>query len=191
MKLPDPVQQKTHTALHWHELRLPVGLKAAALNESSDHLHLALPDIGEKALLLTFIIYIGDLLIRPGHRSDPEGQPASPGMGLLSVAGRPLLFLSSGPIQFSALVLFIPATWTGLFLKENASFEKIEKVLEEEENVITSRLGRRQMSLFSAALCHFDDNLKDLLRIQNNALSLLEFFLCNRHRSLLGVNPSS
>ena len=35
------------------------------------------------------------------------------------------------------------------------------------------------------------DGGDDLLGVQNNALSLLEYFLCNRHRSLLGVNPSS
>ena len=30
-----------------------------------------------------------------------------------------------------------------------------------------------------------------LLNMQNSALALLEYFLCNRHRSLLGVNPTS
>ncbi len=47
------------------------------------------------------------------------------------------------------------------------------------------------MSLFSAALNQLQDNPQDLLSIQNSLLSLLEYFLCNRHRSLLGVSPSS
>jgi AraC-like DNA-binding protein len=183
MKSQDPIHQKTDAALHWQLLPLPVGLQAAAVKATAEDWTLPLPDFGEKGLILTFINYKGELLI--------EDQPASPGMGLLSVAGRPLVFRSSAPIQFSALVLFVPASWIGLFLKDNAQFHKIEQVLEEEGNIITSRLGRRQMSLFAAALAHFESNRKDLLRIQNNALSLLEYFLCNRHRSLLGVNPSS
>ncbi len=188
MKSQDPIHQKTDTALHWHLLPLPVGLKAAAIRTSADNLNLTLPDFGEKGLVLTFINYKGELFIRPGEGSD---QPASPGMGLLSVAGRQLAFLSAAPIHFSALVLFIPATWIGLFLKDNVQFTNIEQVLEEEENIITSRLGRRQMSLFSTALTHFESNRTHLLRIQNNALSLLEYFLCNRHRSLLGVSAAS
>lgn len=183
MKSQDPIHQKTDAALHWQLLPLPVGLQAAAIRTTADNCDLTLPDFGEKGLTLTFINYKGELLI--------EGHPASPGMGLLSVAGRPLTFLSAGPIQFSALVLFVPSSWIGLFLKDNAQFVKIEQVLEEEGNIITSRLGRRQMSLFSAALTHFESNRDHLLRIQNNALSLLEFFLTNRHRSLLGVNPAS
>ena len=183
MKSQDPIHQKTDAAVHWQLLQLPIGLQAAAIKATAEDWTLALPDFGEKGLVLTFINYKGELLI--------EGQAASPGMGLLSVAGRPLVFRSSASIQFSALALFIPTSWIGLFLKDNAQFHKIEQVLEEEGNIITSRLGRRQMSLFAAALAHFESNRKDLLRIQNNALSLLEYFLCNRHRSLLGVNPSS
>jgi AraC-like DNA-binding protein len=191
MKLQDPVQQKTAMAIHWQHLQLPIGLKTAAVRTSTDHLDLALPDFGEEGLILTFVNYKGELLVRSGHRPDAEGQPASPGMGLLSVANRPLVFLSSEPIHFSALVLFIPAQWIGVFLKGNAQFGKIEQILATEENIITSRLGRRQMSLFSAALTHFESMGKDQLRIQNNVLSLLEYFLCNRHRSLLGVSAAS
>ena len=191
MKLQDPVQQKTAMAIHWQHLSLPIGLKTAAVRTSTDQLDLALPDFGEEGLILTFINYKGELLVRSGHRPGEEGQPASPGMGLLSVADRPLVFLSSGPILFSALVLFIPATWIGVFLKSNAQFVKIEQILATEENIITSRLGRRQMSLFSAALTYFESTGTDQLRIQNNMLSLLEYFLCNRHRSLLGVSAAS
>jgi len=191
MKLQDPVQQKTAMALHWQHLSLPIGLKTAAVRTSTDQLDLALPDFGEEGLILTFINYKGELLVRSGRRSDEEGQPASPGMGLLSVADRPLVFLSSGPILFSALILFIPAKWIGVFLQRNAQFAKIEQILATEENIITSRLGRRQMSLFSAALSHFESTGTDRLRIQNNVLSLLEYFLCNRHRSLLGVSAAS
>jgi AraC-like DNA-binding protein len=191
MKLQDPVQQKTAMAIHWQHLQLPIGLKTAAIRTSTDHLDLALPDFGEEGLILTFVNYKGELLVRSGRRPDDEGQPASPGMGLLSVADRPLAFRSSGPIHFSGLVLFIPAPWIGVFLKRNAQFGKIEQVLATEENVITSRLGRRQMSLFSAALTLFESMGEDRLRIQNNVLSLLEYFLCNRHRSLLGVSAAS
>jgi AraC-like DNA-binding protein len=191
MKLQDPVQQKTAMAIHWQHLSLPIGLKTAAVRTSTDQLDLALPDFGEEGLILTFVNYKGELLVRSGRRSDEEGQPASPGMGLLSVADRPLVFLSSGPILFSALILFIPAKWIGVFLQRNAQFAKIEQILATEENIITSRLGRRQMSLFSAALSHFESTGTDRLRIQNNVLSLLEYFLCNRHRSLLGVSAAS
>ncbi len=189
MKLQDPVHHKAHAIPHWHQLQLPVGLKVAVVKESTDRIELPLPDFGEKGLTLTFINYKGELLIVAGAR--PDGQSASPGMGLLADASLSMLFRSSAPINFSALVLFIPASWINLFLKENSQFKKIEQVLEEAENVITSRLGRRQMALFSSALTHFENNRKDLLRIQNSALCLLEYFFCNRHRSLLGVNPAS
>jgi len=177
-------------ALHWHLLSLPVGLKVATVKVSTAQLALAGPEFGEKGLTLSFIHYKGELVVRPVNRPGQEGQSASPGMGLLSV-GAPLLFQSSGPIHFSALVLFLPDSWIGLFLKENPSFSKIEQVLQTEGNVITCRLGRRQMSLFSAALTHVEDGREDLLRFQNNALGLLEYFLCNRHRSLLGVSTAS
>jgi AraC-like DNA-binding protein len=188
MKLQDPVPQKNHMALHWHLLSLPVGLKVAVLKESTAQLALAGPEFGEKGLILSFIHYKGDLFVRPASRSG-EGQLASPGMGLLSA--EPLFFQCSAPIHFSALVIFLPDSWIGLFLKANAAFSKIEQVLETEGNIITSRLGRRQMSLFSSVLGQAEDGREDLLRIQNNALGLLEYFLCNRHRSLLGINPSS
>jgi AraC-like DNA-binding protein len=178
-------------SIHWQHLSLPIGLKTAAIRTSTDQLDLALPDFGKEGLILTFVNYKGELLIRSGRRPGEEGQPASPGMGLLSVADRPLVFGSSGPILFSALILFIPAKWTGVFLQRNAQFAKIEQILATEENIITSRLGRRQMSLFSAALTHFESTGTDQLRIQNNVLSLLEYFLCNRHRSLLGVSAAS
>lgn len=191
MKLQDPVQQKTAMAIHWQHLSLPIGLKTAAVRTSTDQFDLALPDFGEEGLILTFVNYKGELLVRSARRPDEEGQPASPGMGLLSVADRPLVFRSSGPIHFSALILFIPAAWIGVFLKSNGQFAKIEQILATEENIITSRLGRRQMALFSAALTHFESAGTDQLRIQNNVLSLLEYFLCNRHRSLLGVSAVS
>jgi AraC-like DNA-binding protein len=189
MKVQDPVQQKTAMSIHWQHL--PIGLKTAAIRVSTDQLDFVLPDVDEEGLILTFVNYKGELLVRSGHRPDVEGQPASPGMGLLSVADRPLVFQSTEPIQFSALALFIPARWIGVFLKRNTQFAKIEQVLATEENIITSRLGRRQMALFSAALTDFESMEKNQLRVQNNVLSLLEYFLCNRHRSLLGVSSVS
>lgn len=152
---------------------------------------LALPDPNEKGLTLTFVNYKGDLRIRAGHRPEDPEQPASPGLGLMSVAGRPMGFRSSGPITFAALSLFIPDRWIELFFSGNPQFRKIEQALEEESNVITCRLGRRQLSLLSTALNVSQGKDQSLLGMQNNALALLEYFLCNRHRSLLGVNPTT
>jgi AraC-like DNA-binding protein len=154
-------------------------------------MELALPDAGEKGLILTFIHYKVELLVHSASRPDQEGQPASPGMGLLSVSARPLLFRSGAPIQFSALSIFLPDPWLRLFLGGNTQFSKIEQLLEAEDNVITSRLGRRQMSLFSSALAVSGEDRGDLLRMQNDVLGLLEYFLSTRHHSLLGMSPVS
>jgi AraC-like DNA-binding protein len=189
MKSQHPVQAAR--ALHWHQLQLPVGLQIAAIKASVDGLELTQPLFDPNGLVLTFINHKGDLRVRQADRPEAEEQPASPGLGLLSVAGQPLLFRSPAPILFSALVIYIPADWTGLFLRDNTHFQKIEQVLDQDGNIITCRLGRRQMSLFSAALDLLSAETKDLLGIQNSGLSLLEYFLCNRHRSLLGINPSS
>jgi AraC-like DNA-binding protein len=193
MKLQDPVPQKTDPASHWHEVQLPIGLKVATVKESTPQLELALPDAGAEGLTLTFIHYKGELLVYPANRPDQEGQPASPGMGLLSVSARPLLFRSSTPIQFSAMSIFLPVPWLRVFLGENVQFGKVEQLLEEEGNVITSRLGRRQMSLFSSSSARTPGRTDraELLRMQNDALGLLEYFLSNRHRSLLGMSPVS
>ncbi len=189
MKSQHPVQ--TARALHWHQLQLPVGLQAAAIKVSVDGLELAQPTFDSNGLVLTFINHKGDLHVRPAGHSQGEDQCVSPGLGLLSLSSQPLVYRSSAPILFSALVLYIPSAWIDLFLRDNVQFQKIGQTLEQEGNIITCRLGRRQMSLFSAALNLLQDNPQDLLSIQNNLLSLLEYFLCNRHRSLLGVNPSS
>jgi AraC-like DNA-binding protein len=177
----DPVKQ------HWE--KLPVGLHICYWKESSDELNRALPGFAEKGLLLTFINYKGDLQIGIGE--DPAGlQPASPGLGLLSAAGKPLLFRSINPIQFSAISLFIPGEWIDLFLKDNLHFKKIEQALEMDGNIVTCRLGRRQLSLFASLLAYNRDK-GHLLEIQNHALNLLEFFLCSRHRNLAGVHAST
>jgi AraC-like DNA-binding protein len=197
MKLQDPVPQKTDPVMQWHSVQLPVGLKVATVKDSTTQLELALPDAGERGITLTFVHFKGELLVHPANRSEQEGQPASSGMGLMSVSTRPLLFKSATPIQFSALSIFLPEPWLRLFVGENAQFAKIEQLLEVEDNVITSRLGRRQMSLFSSALSisvRPGDRAElraELLGVQNDTLGLLEYFLCNRHRSLLGMNPVS
>jgi AraC-like DNA-binding protein len=191
MKPQDPVSQKTEPALPWHLVQLPVGLKVATVKESGAQLELSLPDYGGDGLTLTFIHYKGDLLVRRVNRPGQEGQPASPGMGLLSVPSRPLQFHSVNPISFSALSIYIPGEWVRHFLGGNAIYQKIEQLLEVEENIITSRLGRRQMSLLSSALAVAGGGKEDLLQIQNDSLGLLEYFLCNRHRSLLGMSPVS
>ncbi|HLZ86057.1 MAG TPA: hypothetical protein VKQ52_02400 [Puia sp.] len=191
MKSQDPDQEKTIEALHWQVLSLPVGLRAAVLRSSADRLELPLPEFNEKGYLLTFINYKGDLRIKAGRRPEGCEQPASPGMGLMSVADRPMVFRAGSPISFAALVLFIPAEWVDLFLGSNPQFGKIEQLLGEEPNILTCRLGRRQLSLLSSALTVLQDKHQHLLSTQNDALALLEYFLCNRHRSLLGVNPTS
>jgi AraC-like DNA-binding protein len=179
-------------------VQLPIGLKVATVKATAPQMELALPEAAERGLTLTFIHYKGDLLVRPVNDTDEGGQPASPGMGLLSLTARSLVFYSCAPIQFSALSIFLPDHWLHHFLGDNAQFSKIRELLEVENNVITSRLGRRQMSLFSSAMAVSGrpgpvapDERAQLLRLQNDALGLLEYFLCNRHRSLLGMNPVS
>ena len=168
---------------------MPVGLRIACVKIADEHLDVSLPDFAEPGMVLTFIHYKGDLQIVSGHDNSRK-EHASPSLGLLSVAGQPFGFQSSNPIHFSAIALFIPADWIGLFLKGNPHFEKIEQVLEVDDNIITCRLGRRQQSLFAAIL---GPNTAggNALEIQNHALSLLEYFLCNRHRSILGANAAT
>jgi AraC-like DNA-binding protein len=225
MKSLHPFLSKTDPLLHWRNRQLPIGLRIACIKGTFDAaLDIALPDIEGPGIVLTFIHYKGDLQILPGgrlsgqeaHRGEPvrRGEPAHPGMGLLSVAGQSIRFQSSSPIQFSAVTLFIPADWIGLFLKENAHFSKIGQVLEEDQNIITCRVGRRQLSLFSEMLAldaevpagsetpggvagsetpgaEAPAGAAGLLEMQNHALSLLEYFLCNRHRSVLGANAAA
>jgi len=178
-------------ALHWRQLQLPVGLHAAAIKTSIEGLELTQPEFDPNGLVLTFINHKGDLHVRPAGAPQSEELPASPGLGLLTTAGRPLVYRSSGAILLSALVIYIPLEWTHIFLKDNAQFQKIEQLLAQDANIITCRLGRRQMSLFTAALGLLHDPAQHQLGVQNNLLSLLEYFLCNRHRSVLGVNPIS
>ncbi len=195
MKLQDPEPSKTDPASPWRTLRLPVGLNVATLKASAAQMEQALPVAGEGGLTLTFIHYKGDLQVCSANHPEQDGQPASPGMGLLAVASRPLLFRSAGPIQISALSIFLSEPWLRLFLCNNIQFDPIGELLKTEENVITSRLGRRQMSLFSSAVSVVpvprDAPRAEVLRLQNDTLGLLEYFLCNRHRSLLGMNPVS
>ncbi len=189
MKSEHPDTPKTTRPLQWQVFSLPVGLKAALIKDSADRLSLTLPDTGEKGFTLSFINYKGDLCIQAaGLETD---QAASPGLSLLGRTERPLTFRSSGAIHFAALAVFIPEAWARLFFDGNAQFHKIEQVLEEGANIITCRLGRRQMSLFSAALATGQEAAPNLLSVQNNVLSLLEYFLGNRHRGLLGANPAS
>jgi len=189
MKSQNPVPAAR--ALHWHELQLPVGLRAAAIKTSAEVLDLPQPSFTPDGLVLTFINHKGDLHVRPAGSPQTDELPASPGLGLLTTSARPLVYRSSSSILFSALVIYIPSSWSDIFLKDNAQFQKIEQLLAQDANIITCRLGRRQMSLFTAALGLLQDPAENLLGIQNNLLSLLEYFLCNRHRSVLGVNPVS
>jgi AraC-like DNA-binding protein len=189
MKSLNPVEPKTTRPLQWQVFSLPVGLKAALIKESAEALELTLPETGEKGFTLSFINYKGDLRIQP---AGPEmEQAASPGLSLLSRTERPLVFRSSGVIHFAALAVFIPEAWARLFFDGNPQFHKIEQALGEGANIITCRLGRRQMSLFSGALAAGQETAPSLLSVQNSVLSLLEYFLGNRHRGLLGANPAN
>src|SRR5579863_4368332 len=116
MKLQDPVPQKTDPVMHWHIVQLPIGLKVATVKDSTTQLELALPEAGEMGIALTFVHFKGELLVHTAGRSDRQGLPASPGMGMMSVSNRPLLFQSAAPIQFSALSIFLPAPWLRLFV---------------------------------------------------------------------------
>ena len=185
MKPQDPTEPKARRSLE--TFSLPVGLKAALIKDSAQGLELTLPATGENGYTLSFINYKGDLRIQPEGQME---QAASPGLSLLSRTERPLTFKCPGPIQFSALAVFIPEAWAKLFFDGNAQFDMIEQVLGDGANVITCRLGRRQLSLFSASLA-VGQTASHLLSVQNNALSLLEYFLGNRHRGLLGANPAS
>ena len=172
--------------------KLPVGLRITCWKESADQLDLSIPAAGENGLLLTFINYKGDCQIASGDGKDGLFQ-ASPGLGLLSHASRPLLFRSFDPIQFSAVTIFISEEWIGVFLKNNPNFIKIEQALEGEGSIVTCRLGRRQLTLFAAITGYSrqHEETSGLLEIQNHALCLLEHFLCSRHRNLAGANDST
>lgn len=191
MKFQDPDQEKTIKALHWQEFSLPVGLRAAVLKGTADRLDLPLPDFRDEGYTLSFINYKGDVRIGTGHRPEDKEYPASPGLGLMSIAGRAMSFRTGAAVPLAALGLFIPRDWVRLFLAANPQFGKIEQPLGENASILTCRLGRRQLSLISSALVAGGEKELPLLKLQNNALALLEFFLCNRHRSLLGVNPTS
>jgi hypothetical protein len=169
--------------------RLPVGLTIHCWKESADQLNTSLPVFDERDLVLTFINYKGDLQIATGNPQD-NGQPASPGLGLLSTGNKTLQFKSFSPVHLSVIVLLIPRDWIDVFLKDNPNFSKIEQTLETESNIITCRLGRRQLSLFSSVMNQEAKGRDNLLEIQNHALSLLEFFLCSRHRNLSAIHAA-
>jgi AraC-like DNA-binding protein len=186
---PSLPHEKTDPPFHWVLEKLPIGLTLAFLKGSADTLNISIPDFKASGLTLTFINHKGDLEIVSGVRDHPDA--ASPGLGLLSAGVEPLRFRSGSPVLFSAVALFIPTEWMDLFLKSNSHFQKIEEVLENKENVITCRLGRRQLSNLAAILTYNRKSPGNLLEAQNNGLSLLEYFLCSKHRGLLGVHSSS
>ena len=174
---PDPEQ-------HYSE-QLPIGLSIRIISQTTDHMDLTIPPSGEGGFVLTLINYKGDLAVSVGQtRAKPDH--ISPGHALLSESGKRLHFGSASPVSLSALILCIPREWVDEYMKDNANFKKIEAVLNTEEPVISCRLGRRQMALFNAILAGNRVQPVNLLEVQNQALALLEFFLCNRHKSLLG-----
>src|ERR1700748_514820 len=119
MKFQAPADQEIASkALHWQVLSFPAGLRAAVLKATADRSDLSLPDFHEPGYVLSFINYKGDVRIR----SAAKEQPASPGLALMSVAGRPIAFRTGSAVPFAALVLFIPYGWSGLFLGNNAQF---------------------------------------------------------------------
>ncbi len=191
MKRQHPADSKAIPTLHWQVLQLPVGLKAAFLTTAADALDVSLPVSSERGYALTFIRYKGDVHIRCGEGAHVIQYAASPGLSLLSQAGKPLHFAADTPVTLSVLTLFIPTVWARLFFDGNLQFKKIEQLLEDGANTVTCRLGRRQMSMFSAIVSVGQTGEPHLLTIQNHGLALLEYFLSNRHRSLLGANPAA
>jgi len=189
MKFQDPEQEKPIKALQ--VLSLPVGLRAAVLKATVDRQDIPLPDFHEEGYTISFINFKGDVRVATGHRPGDKEQPASPGLGLISAAGKPMSFRTGASVSFAALVLFVPKGWVPHFLGANTPFRKLEQQLEEGANIITCRLGRKQLSQLSSALNVTGEKPLSLLNLQNGALALLEYFLCNRHRSLLGVSPTS
>ncbi|HVS98443.1 MAG TPA: AraC family transcriptional regulator [Puia sp.] len=189
MKSQHPVLPKAAGALSWQEFSLPVGLRAAVLKQSAERVELLLPDFQSRGIVLTFLQYKGDLRVRWGCSGTEHA--ANPASGLMTRTGRPVTFLSTNPVVLSALSIFLPAGWADLFFADNAEFRKVEQLLEEETNIITCRLGRRHLSLLTSAFALYEEQGSSLLAMQNTVLTLLEYFLCNRHRSLLGVNPLS
>ncbi|HEV2354990.1 MAG TPA: AraC family transcriptional regulator, partial [Puia sp.] len=89
------------------------------------------------------------------------------------------------------LSLSIPEPWIKIYLGDKEQMRKMEELLEVDENIIASRLGRRQLSLFTSAVADAQGGQTELLRLQNSVMGLLESFLCNRHRSLLGTTAPS
>lgn len=168
---------------------MPVGLRAAILKQSAEKLELPLPDFPENGITLTFLQNKGDVGVRWNNGAIEHA--ATPGSGLMVRSGRPILFLSANPVTISALAIFIPSAWADLFFGGNTQFRKMEQLLEDEKNIVTCRLGRRQLSLFAAAFSGQGGQELQVLALQNVVLALLEYFVCNRHRSLLGVNPVS
>ena len=169
--------------------KLPVGLTLIGIKASAEEPDITVPPFEEEGLVLTFLHCTADIRIASGSGQDYLQEP-SPGLGLLSVAHKPLHLRSAGPACLSAIILFLNRPWISTFMKENAHFSKIEQVLEE-DRILTCRLGRRQLSLLGTMLADDRGAGINLLEMQNNALSLLEYFLCNRHRSLLSANPTS
>ena len=171
--------------------KLPVGLTLTGLSVSAERLNITMPVFEEEGLMLTFLHSKEDFRITSGNGQEYP-QETSPGLGLLSASNKPFRISSDGPARLSAVILFINRSWIGNFMKDNAHFSKIEQVMEEQEQILACRLGRRQLPLLHQLLADNGPGKKvNPLEMQNHALSLLEFFLCNRHRSLLSANPSA
>jgi AraC-like DNA-binding protein len=169
--------------------QLPIGLTLIGLKPSAQCLDMTMPAFEEEGLVLTFLHCTADLRIASVNGQDYM-QEASSGLALLSASNKSLRFRSDEPAGLSAVILFINRNWIGSFMKDNIHFSKIEQVLEEEKRILSCRPGRRQLSLLHAMLAGGRADNANLLEMQNSALALLEYFLCNRHRSLLSANPS-
>ena len=189
MKFQDPDQEKPIKALQ--VFALPVGLRAAVLKGTVDRQEILLPDFHEEGYAISFINYKGDVRIGTGHGPGDKEQPASPGLALICAAGIPMSFRTGASVPFAALILFISKSWAQYFLAANAPFRKLEQQLEDGDHIITCRLGRRQLSQLSSTLNVPGEKPLVLLNLQNNALALLEYFLCNRHRNQLGVSHTA
>jgi AraC-like DNA-binding protein len=168
---------------------LPVGLAVTGLKVHAEKLDLRAPVFEDEGLVLTFLHSKEDLRITSGSGQEYL-QEASRGLGLLSDSHKPLQFRADRQAPVSVVIIFIGRAWIGNFMKDNAHFSKIEQVLQDEERIISCILGRRQLCLLHAMLAVQGEEQAGTLEMQNSTLSLLEYFLCNRHRSLLSAGPT-
>ncbi len=169
---------------YWLALKLPVGLELQCFEEKALSRDLPLPVFEEEGLVITFPV--PDLECHILKEGDLEfSNPAGAGFGILtSPAGR-FFLRSDKPGDLSVIRIFIPLDWIARFLAGNPDFNKITEDICGEDKAMSIKLSRKQAPLLPGILSACLKDGKDLLGIQNQALSLLEYFLCNSRKNFL------